>query len=92
MLNAPWWNKRPAAVIALDRPQVAGDLAFEVGLERVQEMIEQNIFSGDGRIGFELEAPMAVFRAQFQEGRTAGVHSLLHAHEAQGIAGGQACA
>ena len=54
-------DERPAAMIALDSPEIDGDqaLEFEIGL-LAAKMPEQHVFGRDRRVGLELEAPMAV--------------------------------
>ena len=54
-------DERPAAMVALDAPQIDGDqaLELEIGL-LAAEMAEQHVFGRDGRVGLELEAPVAV--------------------------------
>ena len=54
-------EQRPAAVLALDAAQIDGDLALQLGIHRLgQIMTQQHIFGRNGGIGFELEAPVPV--------------------------------
>ena len=55
-------EQRPAAVLrALRPPQIDGDLAFQLGIDRLAEiMSQQDVFGGNGAVGLELEAPFAV--------------------------------
>ena len=52
--------ERPAAVVGLAPPQIDGDLVVDRLVDLAEEMAEQHIFRGNGRIRLEFEAPMAV--------------------------------
>ena len=54
-------NKRPAAMVGLNAPEIDGDqaLEFEIGLFAAK-VSQQHVFGWDRRIGLELETPMAV--------------------------------
>ena len=60
-VEGPIVNKRPAAMVALNAPQIDGDqsLEFEIGLFAAK-VSQQHIFGRDRRIGLEFETPMAV--------------------------------
>ena len=46
---------------ALDAAQIDGDLGFQLGVNGLAEiMAQQDIFGGNGGVGFKLEYPMAV--------------------------------
>ena len=54
-------DERPAAVIALDPAQIDSDQALKLEVGRLAaEVPEQDIFGGNGRVGLEFEAPVAV--------------------------------
>jgi len=54
-------HERPAAMGALNAPQIIGDLGFERSVYRLgQMMTKQHIFGRDRAIGFELEHPVAI--------------------------------
>ena len=54
-------EQRPAAMVALDAAQIDGDFGLELGVDRLAEiMAQQHIFGRDGRVGLELEHPVAV--------------------------------
>jgi hypothetical protein len=54
-------EQRPAAVRALHAPQINADLALELGINRLsQVMAHENIFGRNGAIGLELEDPMPI--------------------------------
>ena len=54
--------ERPAMVEArLAAAQVGGDFGFHRGIDRLAEiMAQQDVFGGDGGVGFEFEDPVAV--------------------------------
>ena len=52
---------------ALDRPQVNPDLPLQRGVDPVEKMLQQDVFRGDGGVGFQLEHPMAVRLLQANE-------------------------
>ena len=62
-------NQRPAAMIALNAPQIHGDqaLEFEIGLFAT-EMPEQHIFCWDRGIGLEFKTPMAILVLSGEQG------------------------
>ena len=69
-------------MLALDRPQVADDLGLEHGIVRLaQEMAQQDIFGGNGGVGFELERPMAVRLLQARQGVRRAGHAGLDASQ-----------
>ena len=55
-------EQRPAAVLrALRPPQIDRDLALQLGIDRLAEIVaQQHVFGGNGGVGLELEAPVAV--------------------------------
>ncbi len=52
--------ERPAAVVGLSGPKIDRDPALKLGIDLVEEMLEQHVLRGDGRIGLELEDPVPV--------------------------------
>ncbi len=54
-------EQRPAVVLALDAAQIIADAGFEHRVDRLAEVMpQQDIFGGNGGVGFKLEQPMAV--------------------------------
>src|SRR5208282_589120 len=50
-----------AAVVALDAAQIDGDLGLKRRVHRLAEVMpQQHVFGGNGRVGLELEHPVAV--------------------------------
>ena len=48
-------------MLALDAAQIIADAGFERRIDGLAEIVpQQNIFGGNGGVGFELEQPMAV--------------------------------
>ena len=68
-------KQRPAAVALLDATKIRGDLALEPGLRLLAEVVrKKHVFGWDGRVRFELEAPMAVCLLQLDK----RLHRLFH--------------
>ena len=59
--------ERPAAVVGLAGAQVNPDLPLERRVDLVEEMLEQDVFGRDARIGLELEEPMPVGTLQLHQ-------------------------
>ena len=54
-------HQRPAAMVALQPPQIVCDLGLELGVDRLAEIVaQQHVLRRNGRVGFELEHPMSV--------------------------------
>ena len=53
-------EQRPAAMVGLGGAQIGGQLALDRVVDRVEEMLEQDVLGGDGDVGLELEAPVAL--------------------------------
>ena len=53
-------KERPAAVIALPGADIGAEPRLGLGIDFIQEVIEEDVFGGNGRVRFELEHPMAV--------------------------------
>ena len=53
-------EQRPAAMRALDAAQVHADACLKRRIDPVQVMLEQDVLGRNRRVGFQLEAPMAV--------------------------------
>ena len=54
-------EQRPAAVVALDAAQIDRDLSFQLGIDRLAEIVpQQHIFGRNSGVGLELEHPVAV--------------------------------
>ena len=61
-------NERPAAMVALNPPKIDGDQALELEIRLfAAKMPEQHVFGGNGGVGLELEAPMAVIALQGEQ-------------------------
>ena len=61
-------KQRPAAVGRLNAPEIARDLRFELGVDRLAAIVaHQDIFGRDRRVGLELEDEMAVVALQRAE-------------------------
>ena len=68
----------PAAVLALNTPQIIADLGFADGVCLLaQIMHQQNIFGGDRCIGLELEAPVPIFTLRLQKSRCCGPNAAF---------------
>src|SRR6185437_9034458 len=52
--------ERPAAVVRLPRAQIDGNLRLESGIDLIEVMHHQNVFSRNRAIGLELVQPVAV--------------------------------
>src|ERR1700742_4372484 len=66
--------ERPAAMVGLDAAQIDADLALELEVRRLGEVMdEEHVFRRDRRVGFELEHPRAArpLTADQRRGRTA---------------------
>jgi len=62
---------------AANAPQIPRDLAFQLEIGRLSEIVRQeHIFGRDGRIGFKLEHPMAVFALLLEERSGSGGNGL----------------
>ena len=54
-------KQRPAAMLALDAAQIDGDLALELEVVRLAEIVaQQDVFRRDRGVGFQFEDPVAV--------------------------------
>ena len=61
MSKSPSWNSGQPPCVALDAAQIDGDLALELGVDRLAEIVpQQHVFGRNGGVGLELEHPMAV--------------------------------
>ena len=61
-------EQRPAAVLALDAAQVDADLALQLQVFRLaQVVVEQHVFGRDGGVGLQLEHPVPVRPLQPQQ-------------------------
>ena len=70
-------EQRPAAVLALDAAQIDRDLSFQLGIDRLAEIMpQQHIFGRNGGVGLELEYPMPV-RALLRQQRLRAFSDLL---------------
>ena len=53
--------ERPAAVEALDAPQIDGNLALQLEVRILSQIMSQeHVFRGDGGVGFQFEYPVTV--------------------------------
>ena len=59
-IECPVMEQRPAAVPALNAPQVDPYLRLQVLVDAREEMLQQNVLRRDRRIGLEFEYEMAV--------------------------------
>ena len=59
-VERPVMEQRPAAVRALDRPQIDADLRLQRRIDAVEEMLQQHVFRRDRRIRLQLEQPVPV--------------------------------
>ncbi len=66
-------EERPAAVGALNAPQIDADPLFERIVDLVEIMLEHHVFRRDGRVGFELENPVAVGVLASEQRRLSGL-------------------
>jgi hypothetical protein len=66
-------EERPAAILALDLAQVAGEPLLHLWVDLAQEMLQQDVLGRDGGVGLQLESPVAV--------------RLLHRHQRPGDIG-----
>ena len=69
-------EQRPAAMRALDRAQIHGDLALQVRVHAVEEMLQQHVFGRDGGVGLELEHPVPVRLLPAQQSVARAVDSV----------------
>ena len=53
-------EQRPAAMLALDGAQILRQRRLDAVVDLAEIMLQQDVFGRDGRIGLELEGPMAV--------------------------------
>ena len=54
-------EQRPAAMVALDAAQIDADLALQLEVIRLAEIVaQQDVLGRDGRVGLQLEDPVAV--------------------------------
>ena len=54
-------EQRPAAMLALDAAQIDADLALQLEVVRLAEIVaQQDVFRRDGGVGLQLEDPVAV--------------------------------
>ena len=60
-------KKRPAAVIPLPGADVGAETRLGLGVDLVEEMVEQDVFGGDRRVGLQLEQPVAVVMLEAPE-------------------------
>src|ERR1700751_565046 len=59
----------PAAVSALDAAQISSNEAFQLQIRALAAKVaKQHVFRRNGRVGFELEAPMSVRLLMRREG------------------------
>ena len=47
--------------VGLNSSKIRGKLGFKHRFRFAKKMIQQNVFGGDRRVGFEIEYPVAVF-------------------------------
>ena len=59
-------------VVGLNSSKIRGKLGFKHRFRFAKKMIQQNIFGGDRRVGFEIEYPLSVFVLS----RAQRIHSL----------------
>jgi len=69
--------ERPAAIAVLSAAQIAGDFLGALGVAALQKMLQQDVFGRDGRIRFEIEAPMAVAGLPIEQGLRGTVEAGL---------------
>ena len=50
----------PTAVFTLSRAQITGNALFEIAVDGVEIVLQQDVFGRDRRVGLELEQPVAV--------------------------------
>ena len=53
-------KERPAAVVALPRPDVGAEPRLGLGIDFVEEVVEEDVLGRNGRVGLQLEHPVAV--------------------------------
>src|SRR6266851_3137510 len=54
-------------MVTLGAAQIACDALIELGVDRAEIMLKQDIFGGDRGVGFEFEHPMTVIMLQRQQ-------------------------
>ena len=60
-------TSRPSAVRSLGRSDISGDPRLKIGLDAAEIVLQQNEFRRYGRVGLELEDPVAVRMLQSQQ-------------------------
>ena len=68
----------PSTVIPLNRTDVSGELGLDILLHLSDEVVEQDIFSRDGGVRFELEHPMPVFVLGFFQRFPSGINDRFN--------------
>ena len=61
-------KQRPAAVFALDAPQIDGDLCLQRHIDRLGEIVpQQHVLGRNSGVGLQLEHPMAIRPLQVEQ-------------------------
>jgi hypothetical protein len=74
---------------ALGRTQVDADPAFKFRLGAVEEMLQQHVFSRNGRVRLQIEHPIPVRALAPQQRAARAVHGVVQQHVGRG---GESCA
>ena len=79
-------EQRPAAIWTLNRSEVARDALFEVGVDRAEIMLQQNVFGRDRRIRLKFEDPIAVAVLQREQRLDRSGDRRIERRRLQGLA------
>ncbi len=80
-VERPVVKQRPAAMRALDGAQVVADPALQLYVDPIEEMLQQHVLGRDGRVGFQLEHPMAIGALALQQRPAGARNGLVQAAE-----------
>jgi len=70
-------EQRPAALFVLDATQVVGNAPLAHLIDIAEKVLEHDVLGRNGRIGFELENPVAVWALRVPHGLALRTHQLI---------------
>ena len=70
--------QRPAVMVGLRPPDIVCELYLLVAIDLVQEMLQQDIFGGNGRIRLQNENPVAIVLLPVEQGADAARDRLFN--------------
>ena len=70
-------EQRPSPVRPLQAAQIDRDLRLEGRVDLAQEVLQDDVFGGDGGVGLELEHPVSVRALQLEQSSRCGPNAAL---------------